>query len=222
MDANKEYVVIFDFDGVLANSAPQFLELYKKICIKHDKPFPLKTTDDFRNWYDSRWENNYYRLGFKKEDIPRILELEKEFLDYNKIKLYEGIKEILLSLYENYNLAIASTTPSYKIKKKLEEENLVELFSIISGGDDGSSEKVKKIKKVLDYFEVSAKKCIMIGDTVMDITSAKELGVKCIGLTCGWNTRKRLEEAKPYLIFDNHQKMLPAIRYILSPQGRKE
>jgi len=215
LNLKKECVIIFDFDGVLINSAPEFLEVYRKVCEKNNKKFPVKTLDEFREWYNSEWEQNYYDLGFTKEDMPGILELEKAILDYDKVKFFDGIKEILLELYRDYKLAVASTTPSEKIKEKLRREKIDHIFSIISGGDDGKSDKKKKIQKVLDYLTVSPEKCIMVGDTVIDIKSAKAVGVKCIALTCGWNTKRKLEEASPYLIFDNHKDMVHAIHYIL-------
>jgi phosphoglycolate phosphatase len=216
MSLEKKCLIIFDCDGVIVDSAPHYIEIYNKICIKYNKSFPIKTLEEFRSWYDSKWENNFYRLGFSEKDIPEILDYESKIVNYDDITLFDNMKEILLELNKNYYMAIASTTPEEKIRKKLEKENLGNIFSIISGGDDGLSEKEMKIKKVIDYFNVSPDKCVMIGDTVMDIVSSEKLGIKCIALSCGWNSIVRLTEASPYIIIDSHKELLPAVRSIFA------
>jgi len=216
MSLEKKSLIIFDCDGVIVDSAPHYIEIYNKICIKYNKNFPIKTLEEFRSWYDSKWENNFYRLGFSEKDIPDILDYESKIVNYDDITLFDNMKEILLELNKNYYMGIASTTPKEKIRKKLEKENLCDIFSIISGGDDGISEKEMKIKKVMDYFNFSPDKCVMIGDTVMDIVSAEKLGIKCIALSCGWNSVEILEKASPYIIIESHRELLPAVKSIFA------
>lgn len=212
MSLEKKHLIIFDCDGVIVDSALHYLEIYNKICIKYNKTFPITTLEEFRSWYDSKWENNFYKLGFSEKDIPEILDYESEIVNYDEITLFDDMKEILFELNKNYYMAIASTTPEEKIRTKLEKENLGNIFSIISGGDDGLSDKEMKIKKVMDHFNFSPDKCVMIGDTVMDIISSEKLGIKCIALSCGWNSMDILETASPYIIIDSHKELLPAVR----------
>jgi len=123
---------------------------------------------------------------------------------------------MLLRLSEDYNMGVASTTPSCKIRNMLGDRNLDGLFSIISGGEDGASEKVSKITKVIEYFHMPQERCVMIGDTVMDIMSAREAGIRSIGVTFGWNSGDILEKAGPSFIVDSHEELLYVI-YKLFP-----
>ena len=214
MSLEKKCLIIFDCDGVIVDSAPHYIDVYNKICIKYNKNFHIKTVDEFRTWYDSRWENNFYSLGFSEQDMPEILDYESKIVNYDEITLFVNIKEILLELNKYYYMAIASTTPEEKIRKKLEKENLENIFPVISGGDDRLSDKEMKIKKVIDCFNLSPDKCVMIGDTVMDIVSSRKLGVKCIALACGWNSVTRLEEASPYIIIESHKDLLSAVQHV--------
>ena len=104
----KEYLLIFDWDGVIVNSASYYMEVYRKICIKYNKDFSVKTLDDFKEWYDSEWENNFYNLGFSKEELPEILKYENKIVNYGEIDFFKNIKEILLKLSETFSMAIAS------------------------------------------------------------------------------------------------------------------
>ena len=208
---DKKYLLIFDWDGVIADSGTYFLEVYNKVCSKFGREFHIKNFKEFQQWYDSKWENNFYRLGFSPEELPPAMSYVTEIVKYDDVKLFPEAIEMLLQLKKDYNMAVASTTPSYKIKKKLEEEKLTHLFSFISGGEDRKSEKVMKILKVVDYFNIAPENCIMVGDTVMDMVSASEVGIKGIAITCGWNSRDRLEEVSPYLVVDTHEELLSSV-----------
>ncbi|MBI2264312.1 MAG: HAD family hydrolase [Armatimonadetes bacterium] len=215
MDRENRGVVIFDWDGVIVDSAPEYMGIYGWICEKYGKIFPIRTLEEFREWYDSAWENNFTKLGFAASDIPELLAFEEMNVDYERIGFFEGIREVLLGLAEGYDLGIASTSSEETIHRKLTQENLDGLFAIISGGEDGKSEKKEKISKVVYHFGRPPEQHLMIGDTVMDVVSAKSLGIKCIGVSYGWNTRRRLEEASPCLVLDSPAEIIPAIRTVL-------
>lgn len=208
MRMDKKYLIIFDWDGVIVDSGLYYFNLYRNICLEYNKYYPPKTLDDFRDWYDSQWENNVYNLGFSEDMLPVINDYIGRNVNYDEIHFFNDSKDLLLTLAKDYNLAIASTTPSSKIKDKLYIEKLDGLFSFISGGEDGKSEKKLKIKKVLDHFALSPENSVMVGDTVMDIVSADALHIKAIGIAVGLNSRKKLEAESPVAVVNSHKELL--------------
>lgn len=197
-------LVIFDWDGVITDSCASFCDHYR-ITAKHfGKVFPIKSVQHFREWYDSAWENNFINLGFTREELPQAVQFESSIIDYDKITLFKGVEETLISLSRSNVLAIASTTYASRIRKKLEREGLIELFAFISGGEEGGSEKTTKIARVLDNLHYNAASAVMVGDTVMDIVSSRTLGITNIAVTYGWNTRERLARAEPDFMVDHH------------------
>ncbi|MDQ7821819.1 MAG: HAD family hydrolase [Candidatus Eremiobacteraeota bacterium] len=190
-------LVIFDFDGVIVDSCPFYFRNYRLMTEHFGRTFPCGTLQEFREWYDSAWENNFLNLGFPEEDIPALLEYQASLTDYNTIPLFPDIKEVIADMAGRYTLAIASTTKSSDIRKKLSLEGLENLFALISGGDEGTSEKKSKIGLVLTTLGRESHEAVMIGDTVMDITSSRALGIKNIAVLYGWNTLEKLLKAAP-------------------------
>jgi phosphoglycolate phosphatase len=119
----------------------------------------------------------------------------------------------------DFHIAVASTTGSAFIEKKIAEEGMDGIIEFVSGGDDGSSDKKNKIGRVLEHFAVPSRAAIMVGDTVMDIECARALEIPSIAVTYGWNSRRRLEAAEPDLIVDTPADVVPAIRRLVKMNG---
>lgn len=204
-------LVIFDFDGVIVDSAPFFHQRYGEIGLKYNKPYPPRTMDEFRDWYDSAWENNYTNMGFRPEDVETVLRSERKPADYSGIPLFPGFFEAVMKLAAEYTLAIASCTREFRIREKLEQVHLLQYFSFISGGEAGISDKRDIIGTVLQNLHIKPEQSLMVGDTVMDILSARAHGIPCIAVTYGWNAEKRLQEANPAALVSSPSELYGAV-----------
>jgi len=209
-------LVIFDWDGVIADSAPFYLDVYRRICAHFGKSFPLRTLEEFTDWYDSAWENNFIDLGFPREAIPEVLAYEETLVDYSSIGIFPGIRETLAELRRDFHVAVASTTVSRFICDKAAAEGLADVFELVAGGEDGLSDKRNKIARVLGHFGIAREQAVMVGDTVMDIVSARARGIPTGAVTDGWNSRRKLEAAGPDLVVAKPAEVAPAVRSLLA------
>ena len=195
--------IIFDFDGVIADSAPFYCGRYKDMAEKFNKHFPVKNMEDFKNWYDSAWENNYTNLGFTEEELRQAMQGVRKPADYSEIPIFKGAHEILKKLAEKYTLTIASCTTSDKIKAKLEQENLQGLFTFISGGENHGSYKQEIIAIVVRELNLQPENTIMVGDTEMDHICGIKNNLKTIITSYGWHSKQRLEKIGCQNIIDD-------------------
>jgi phosphoglycolate phosphatase len=210
-------LVIFDWDGVIADSCPQFLELYRRTTEHFGRSFPIRTVEDFRDWYNSAWENNFTHLGFSPEEVPRLITHLSSLVDYDLIPLFAGIRETLSSLAGLYRIAIASTTHSCHIREKLAREDLESLFACIEGGEGGTSEKRAIIARVIASMGIGKESIIMVGDTEMDIRSSRAEGIRNIAVTYGWNSAEKLAASAPDHMIESHRELEPLLSGIFSP-----
>ena len=117
-------------------------------------------------------------------------------MEYDRARLFKGIPEVVKILSRKYTLAIVSTTRKKEIRKKMGKEGILKFFKAIIGADD-SSEKKKKIKRILKTCRVKPSNAIIIGDTETEVKDGRKVGVKSIGVTYGWYSERRVKKAKP-------------------------
>nr|WP_243146029.1 HAD family hydrolase [Clostridium chromiireducens] len=131
----------------------------------------------------------------------------------NKTDTYEGIMELLGQLSkENYKIAIVSN----KFDKAVKELNKVyfeKYIKVAIGESEGVSKKPSPdtVFKALDELKSTADKAIYVGDSEVDVKTAKNSGVLCVGVTWGFRDREILEAKGADHIIDRPQELLEII-----------
>lgn len=193
-------IAIFDLDGTLADTLCDLADAVNYGLNKLGYPFhPYESYKKFVG-------NGVQKLCFralsddKKDDTEKLLEIFSEyygehFLD--KTKLYDGMSETLDILKENnVTLAVATNKPQnfarQIVNKLLPEYNFVKVLG-------GCSERPKKpdtaiITEILSELPAD-NQVFMIGDSNVDIQTAKNAGISSIGCVWGFRGLEELTEA---------------------------
>lgn len=202
--------LLLDFDGLLCDSLTLYYDLYREACKKWNKTFPLSHPAEFRDWYDPRWEKNYFQMGFTPAELEEVQVWSAQTLDYANAVLYPGVAEALLEWSQHAVLAVVSTTPSALIRRRLAAEpGLLESFTMITGGDDNSSEKRLKVEYTLQ--SLGLKEGVMAGDTPLDVDAGKRNGLATVGVTYGWVSPDRVRVAEPTKLVDRPEDLFQAV-----------
>ena len=114
--------ILLDWDGVLCDSRTLYYELYFEAARRWNKKMPINTVDEFLEWYNPRWEENYYEMGFTPQEFAEVQVWSDEYLDYASAPLFPGVAENLQRWSEVAPLAIVSTTASSLIRQRLRRE----------------------------------------------------------------------------------------------------
>jgi phosphoglycolate phosphatase len=207
MSLENKKLVIFDFDGVLANT----LEFSFKIH---------KDTNGNLTWeqYQGLADGDFH------EEMKKFVENESHIIPKNFYELYEknlneiGIQEILkntiFQLKNNYRLVIVSSTNGSYISNFLEKEKILNYFDDIVGYEAHSS-KVVKIDTLLEKYKVKPTDAVLITDSLGDILNGNECKIKSIGVTWGIHERKILEKGNPIAIIDDPRDLENTINNVL-------
>ena len=131
-------------------------------------------------------KNSYAEVGQYWFDWYRRLRDEYE--------VHEGVIEVLQKNHEKGNKNILLSASSLvELKKQLEELNIASYFDEVLGIDNiyaGS-----KIDIALDWIkDKDPADCLMIGDTLHDLETAKAMGVNCVLVAKGHQAKEILEE----------------------------
>lgn len=194
----KKGLIIFDFDGVLADSFDNFFSLIRDSM----ESIGLSLTpNQYRNLFVGNIHQGFSDFIHNESGYKAFSKFRKNNYDkyyYNKhhrIKLFSGAIEFLKDINKYYILSIASSGKEYNIKDLLEENGIKNLFATILANSATSKEGM--IKDILDKSPNALEKTFFITDTVGDIKVAKKCGLKTVAITWGFHSKKMLKSAKP-------------------------
>lgn len=187
--------IIFDFDGVIADSFDMVLEILSI-------GYPFLTSESLRKYYDGNI--NFTLLNQKP--VKKFNLYEEYAKRYDKIKLFPNVTKTIKNLAKKYNLFLVSSAETQNLKDYLSKHKIINYFKDILGKDIEKS-KEKKFQLIFNKYEAKKDETIFITDTSGDISEANNIGLKAVGITHGFQSRKSLEKAKPYAIIDKFEEI---------------
>ena len=199
--------VIFDFDGVLADTEEISFKIHKDVngSFTWEKFQELAEGNFHERMQKSVTEDSYV--------VPKdYYKLYEEGLSV--VTLDEIIRNAITKLSPKFKLAIVSATTGKYISKFLEKENILKCFDDILGHEVHTS-KVVKINTLLKKNGIIPQDAVLITDTLGDILEANKCEVKTIGVTWGLHTKETLEKGNPSIIIDDPRQLLETIEKFL-------
>lgn len=196
-------VLVFDFDGVLADSLKEGFD----VALKLYKKYGFKGVDSLSEFLDL-YEDNYYKAivdkGFDPKDMDAYvkelkLELEKA---YKAVKPFDGLKHVLQELMKDNAVVVITSNMTSVVEEFIRRYDFPKMDVI---GADVEKSKVKKLEKIRRNLDGEV---FYIGDTVGDIKEGKKAKATTVAVTWGWHDRDRLERAKPDFIVDRPNELL--------------
>lgn len=214
----KKYdTVIFDLDGTLLNTLEDLTDSVNYALKLHG--YPKRTIEEIRSFVG----NGVARLmEFSIPDGRNNPLFEKCLEDFrshysknmqNKTDAYKGIRELLVQLSEkNYKMAIVSNKFD-KAVKGLNQVYFGQYIKVAIGESENVSKKPAPdtVFKALEELGSTADKAVYVGDSEVDVKTAKNSGTVCVGVTWGFRGRKLLEEKGADYIIDKPIELLEII-----------
>ncbi len=197
---NHIKLVIFDFDGTIADSLQAGIEITNKIA----EQLNLRKLDPNKiDYYKNLSPSDFLKL--MKVPIYKIPALATIYhAEFNKVianlKPFPHIDTVVKQLAKTYKLGILSSNSVENIKTFLKNNNLYEYFSFIHSQPHIFG-KSANIKRILRQNRLSSKQAIYIGDEVRDIQAAHKAKIPVIAVSWGLNSSQILQKHNPdYLI----------------------
>lgn len=213
-------LVIFDLDGTLLDTIADLAGACNAVLVKHDLPtYDIKT-------YRSFVGNGIMRLV--ERIIPEelrtkefVAELRNEFLEYYYeniavgTKIYPGVSDLLMKLQkEGVAMAVASNK-FHEGTRKLVAHYFPKIhFEVVLGQrpDVPLKPNPQIIRDVMHITAHTAENTLFVGDSGVDIETAKAANVESVGVTWGFRTRAELQECGATYIVDKADKIFKLTR----------
>jgi beta-phosphoglucomutase family hydrolase len=200
MSGNNIGAVIWDMDGVIADTAPYHFGAWRETLRGRGVDF---TEEDFRRGFGQKNDNiirdNLGESTSQSEIDAIAREKEENFRRRIKhsIKALPGAVELVKSLSERgFKQALASSTPIENIELLLNGLGISDCFQAVVAADDVTEGKPGSQCFLLaaQRLGIEPGRCIVIEDAVAGVTAAGRAGMRCIAVTTT-NPRASLMEA---------------------------
>jgi phosphoglycolate phosphatase len=209
-DGNGYRLAIFDFDGTIADSLSWFGSVVNDVARRYGfRGVHPSEIDGLRRLSAREIMDELQVPMWKLPAIARYVRALKVQAGA-QTGVFDGMPSVLKLLVRGgVQLAIVSSDSPENIRKILGED-MVQRFSIISGGVPVFS-KARRLHAVLRSAGFERREAIYIGDEVRDLEAAQKLGLAFGAVTWGYTAAETIRNCSATFVFDRAEDVLRII-----------
>lgn len=213
----KYDLIIFDMDGTILNTLEDLKNSLNYVL--QQAGYQIRTLEEVRTFVGNGIRKTIERALPSDIEEEKVDELFSLFMDYYAIhntdntKPYNGVIELLKELkHLGYKTAVVSNKQNSAVKS-LCKKFFTGLFDVEIGEKENIAKKPEpdEVNEVLKILNIDRKKSIYIGDSEVDIQTAKNSKMKSIIVDWGFRDRKFLYEHGAEVIVSNPSEILDII-----------
>ena len=210
LDTNIIEAICFDIDGTISDTD----DLYVKKLANYLKPvqsiFKIKDLNKFaRRFIMSIESPANFLMGLPDmigldEEIYAIMDFltKKVNLKPKEFRVIPGVNGLLENLFNRYPLSVVTARDERTSRRFLEETNLKKYFQY--GAFAQTCKHTKPFPDPIiwasEKMGVTTERCLMVGDTTVDIQAGRSAGAQTIGVLCGFGEKEELIRKGAHLI----------------------
>ncbi len=197
----KQQAILFDLDGTLLNTLDDLTDSVNMTLRAHG--FPLRGREEIRKFLGngSEFLMRSALPGREREDIfaACLAEYQAYYRAHMEEKTapYEGILPLLQRLRESGRRIGVVSNKFDAAVQGLCEKNFPHCIDAAAGETEGIRRKPAPdmVFAVAKRLGVAVSDCLYIGDSEVDIQTAKNAGIECVSVCWGFRDAASLEQA---------------------------
>ena len=215
----KIKAVIWDLDGTLLNTLDDLAASTNAALAQNG--LPARTTDEVRCFVGSGVRKLIERaVGEMGEKHPLFEKTLNDFVAHyaqhskDCTRPYAGIMDVLDTLSEKgVKHAIVSNKVDFAVKA-LSKEYFGDRMCSSVGGDPSRAKKPApdSVWEAMRQLGVTAQETVYVGDSDVDVITARNAGIPCIAVTWGFRSEECLVEAGAQHIARKPEEMLAILK----------
>lgn len=215
--------ILFDLDGTLIETAPEICDAVNDTLAHYEMGSVSQTLVNDWIGHGTR-ELLIQALAFvgktteeKIRQSPGLTPIAKEF-DRNYQKrcgtrshLYPHVREVLATLRaQGVKLAVVTNKEGRYTQTILKVHNLTDQFDVVISGDTLPVKKPNPagVQHCLDQFGVAKDKALFVGDSSIDVATARNAGITVWALPYGYNMGHPIESCEPDRVISDFSLLL--------------
>ena len=211
--------ILFDLDGTLLNTLEDLLDATNYALAQCG--YPKRTLPELRRFVGNGAENQIRMslpAGASPEEVQRVLKIYKPYYTEHcqvKTRPYDGIWESLAILKEKYPIAVVSNKPDAAVKA-LCGQMFPGIFALGEAPDCPRKPAPDMVHKACRAIGVDT--CVYVGDSEVDVRTAKNAGVPCLSVLWGFRDREDIEAAGGQYFCESPAQLTEKIEEIIHGQ----
>ncbi len=205
-------VIIFDFDGTLADTLGALLVVTNRLALEFG--YPLTTPERLSNLRNLSSREIIQQSGVPVVKIPFFLKKIRDYLqdDILNLKTIPGIQDALIQLKNDGNcLGILTSNSEENVKIFLKNQGMQDLFSFIYS-ETSLFGKDKSLRKLIRKNNLITEEVIYVGDETRDIEASKKIHIKVIAVSWGFNSGEVLAKYNPDFLLHQPSELIAVLR----------
>ena len=208
--------ILFDFDGVLADTIDDLLNFAKETCAQlglQRNPIPADL-DALENMSFADYGRQLEVPAYQIDEFVRLC-LQMFNQRPRPPKIFTGMKHVVSELAKQNTIAILTGNTTPTVEAFLKENGLLKYVDLLIGVEQKGT-KSEKIRRALNELAQPKESVYMVGDAVSDIRAARETAIKSIAVSWGHQSSSRLMSAGPDYLVRSPQELLELLRNVLT------
>ena len=189
-EPRQRKLIMFDFDGVIADSLDDQCRAYERTFRAHGLGH-LATCKQFVDFTEDNWFAALATAGVP----PAVVEDVEDAIGATPVpELFPGMAEVVERLAAAHPLFVITSSRTAMVERILAAHGVRGVVEVLGGDHEPS--KTRKIRTVRRRFGESLP-AWYVGDTIGDMVEARAAGAVTVGAAWGWHGAERLRRASP-------------------------
>ena len=219
----KYKAAIFDLDGTLVDSLEDLADSANAMLASYG--FPRHGLEEYR-YFVGNGARKLMERCLPKEKAGEAAFVDETLEAYNrcyeermlgKTRPYDGILPMLEALQErNIPLAICTNKQQFAADAIAEKMFPAGMFREVMGDRKGMPRKPDpaKVLRIAGNFGVQPEEVAYLGDTSVDMETARNAGFLPVGVTWGFRLREELVESGAKILLDHPMELLEKVAFV--------
>ena len=186
------YGILFDLDGTLLDTLEDLADSVNYALEQHG--YPQRTLEEIRTFVGNGAAMLIKLATSESEDYEQVLRtFQSYYKTHCQVKTgpYAGVLEALREIRAEYPVAVVSNKPDPAVKT-LCDDYFDGVFALGERADCPRKPAPDMLYKAMEHLGVT--KAVYVGDSEVDVITAKNAGMPCISVLWGFRTEAEIRE----------------------------